>query len=144
MAGFRAVSNIESLSALVVDDDTDMAQLIMALLRDMGVRNVDRAKDGMHAIVKLRQDPHRYNLVISDWEMPGVNGLQLLRAVRKQLPALPFLMLTVRKNSEEILAAKDARVTGYITKPFNPRDLQKKILAVITHTVPEEDVFTIC
>lgn len=138
--------NLAGLSVLIVDDDIDMARLIDAVLRDMGVSRIDRARDGAQAIVKLRKNLTHYDLIISDWEMPEVNGLQLLQEIRKRMPDLPFLMLTVRANAGEILAAKQAQVTGYITKPFTPLDLQKKVFSIFCPTVPkkEEDVFLIC
>lgn len=144
MANPRQIANLNGLSALVVDDDVDMGRLIEALLRDMGAEIVDRAKDGSQAIDKLRQHVNRYNLIVSDWEMPGISGLDLLREVRKRYPDLPFLMLTVRTGTEEILAAKDARVTAYITKPFRPRDLQAKILTMTGRIAPAQETVTIC
>ncbi len=144
MTNAGPVANLNGLSALVVDDDIDMGRLIEALLRDMGADPVDRAKDGRQAIDKLRQSAHRYNLIVSDWEMPEVSGLVLLREVRKRYPDLPFLMLTVRTGSAEILAAKDARVTAYISKPFRPRELQKKILTITGRIAPAQETVTIC
>jgi two-component system chemotaxis response regulator CheY len=139
----------KDLSVLVVDDDIDMARLIAALLHDMGASRVDRAKDGGQALQKIQQDADRYNLIISDWEMPKVDGLTLLRTVRQIRPELPFLMLTVRTGSEAILAAKNACVTAYISKPFRPRELQRKILSIVSPPAAEavqekEDVFFIC
>lgn len=133
------------LSVLVVDDDIEMARLIVALLLDMGVTKINRARDGQHALRKVRQNRDRYDLIISDWEMPHVNGLDLLRSVRELHPDLPFLMLTVRAGSEEIRAAKDASVTGYISKPFQTRELQRKIMSIAEGRLREtEDVFYVC
>ena len=135
----------KGLSVLVVDDDIEMARLIVALLQDMGATRIDRARDGRHALRKIRQNTDPYDLIISDWEMPNINGLDLLRSVRESYPDLPFLMLTVRTGSEEILAAKDASVTGYISKPFQPRELQRKILSITEDILREkEDAFYVC
>jgi two-component system chemotaxis response regulator CheY len=136
--------NTVGFSALVVDDDIDMARLIEALLRDMGAMSVDRAKNGKQGIGKLRKHINKYDLIVSNWEMPEVNGLELLLEVRKYRPDLPFLMLTVRSNSDEILAAKNAGVTAYISKPFTPHDLQKKILTVMRQDVATQEFFLIC
>lgn len=133
------------LSVLVVEDDIDMARLIEAILRDMGATNVSRAKNGKQAIDNLRRNLHIYDLIISDWEMPEISGLELLREIRLRRPELPFLMLTVNTGSEEILAAKNARVTAYMSKPFRAGDLKKKILAITRKPEPEEiDTFEIC
>lgn len=136
-----SASTAEGLSALVVDDDIEMARLIVALLHDMGATDIDRARDGRQALRKIEKNADRYDLIISDWEMPNVNGLSLLRMVRKINPDIPFLMLTVRSASEEILAARDASVTAYISKPFQPRELQRKIMAIVAGRAEEEGEF---
>lgn len=132
------------LSVLVVEDDIDMARLIEALLRDMGASLIDRARHGRQAINYLRKNLDSYDLIISDWEMPEVSGIELLREVRKRRPQLPFLMLTVNTGSDEILAAKDARVTAYMSKPFKARDLQMKIMTITGRIVPKQDTVSIC
>ncbi|NKB59070.1 MAG: response regulator [Alphaproteobacteria bacterium] len=134
----------EPLSVLIVEDDIDMARLIEALLRDMGVTNIGRARNGKQAIDNLRKNLHNYDLIISDWQMPEISGIELLREVRKRRPELPFLMLTVNSGSEEILAAKDAQVTAYMSKPFKARDLQLKILTITGRIVPKQLTVSIC
>lgn len=121
-----------------------MARLIEALLRDMGAGSIERARNGRQAINNLRKKLDDYDLIISDWEMPEVSGIELLREVRKRRPQMPFLMLTVNTGSTEILAAKDARVTAYMSKPFKARDLQMKIMTITGRIVPKQDTVSIC
>ncbi len=134
-------------SVLVVDDDTDIAGLIEALLREMGVKHVDRAKNGKHAIGQLQRNVGRYDLVISDWNMPEVSGLELLKEIRHRSPNLPFLMLTGRSKKEEVLAAVKSGVSGYLSKPFAPLELQKQVLALCKRPEPsseDKDFLEIC
>ena len=121
-----------------------MARLIEALLRDMGASRIERARNGRQAINYLRKNLDIYDLIISDWEMPEVSGIELLREVRKRRPQLPFLMLTANRGSAEILAAKDARVTAYMSKPFKVGDLQMKILTITGRITPKEEIISIC
>ena len=132
------------LSVLVVEDDIDMARLIEALLRDMGAGLIERARNGQQAINFLRKKLDDYDLIISDWEMPEVSGIELLREVRKRRPQMPFLMLTVNTGSDDILAAKDARVTAYMSKPFKARDLKTKILTITGQIGRKEESVMIC
>lgn len=121
-----------------------MARLIEALLRDMGAGSIERARNGRKAIDYLRKKLDDYDLIISDWEMPEVSGIELLREVRKRRPNMPFLMLTVNTGSAEILAAKDARVTAYMSKPFKARDLQMKIMTITGRIAPKQENVSIC
>lgn len=121
-----------------------MARLIEALLRDMGAGLIERARNGQQAINYLRKKLDDYDLIISDWEMPEVSGIELLREVRLRRPNLPFLMLTVNTGSSDILAAKDARVTAYMSKPFKARDLKIKILTITGQIGRKEESVTIC
>jgi two-component system chemotaxis response regulator CheY len=136
--------NQRPLSVLIVEDDIDMARLIEALLRDMGASRIERARNGRQAINYLRKNLDIYDLIISDWEMPEVSGIELLRELRKRRPQLPFLMLTANRGSAEILAAKDARVTAYMSKPFKVGDLQMKILTITGRITPKEEIISIC
>lgn len=131
-------------SVLIVDDDIDILRMLDTILRDAGATHIQRARDGRLAINDLRKNLDIYDLIISDWEMPEVNGLELLQQVRIRRPELPFIMLTGRSKKEEILAAVQANVTAYISKPFSPHELKKKILAVRNKPEPaEQDIFEI-
>lgn len=116
---------------LVVDDYRTMLRIIRNLLRQLEYEQVDEATDGPSALEKLREG--RYGLVISDWNMEPMTGLDLLREVRADpaLADLPFIMITAENRSENVLAAREAGVTSYIVKPFNAETLRTKIAAAI-------------
>jgi two-component system, chemotaxis family, chemotaxis protein CheY len=112
---------------LVVDDQKAMSRLIRRILYDFGLRDVVEADDGMTALSELRAQS--FSLVISDLIMKPMSGMELLRQVRcdARLHQLPFLMVTGSGHADEVLAAKDAGVSGYIVKPFATHTLQKKV-----------------
>ena len=101
------------------------------LLKQLGFSNIDEATDGATALEKLRQKP--YGLVISDWNMEPMTGLQLLKEVRSdiKLKTVPFIMVTAESKTENVVAAKQAGVNNYIVKPFNAATLKMKISSVI-------------
>ncbi len=112
---------------LVVDDFSTMRRIIKNLLRDLGYTNVDEADDGTTALPKLKTGT--FGFLISDWNMPGMTGLDLLKAVRSddKLKDLPVLMLTAEAKKEQIIEAAKAGVNGYIVKPFTAQVLNEKI-----------------
>ncbi|MEQ8968493.1 MAG: response regulator [Azospirillaceae bacterium] len=120
-----------SMSILIVDDYKTMLRIIRNLLKQLGFENVDEASDGAQALQKLRQKP--YGLVISDWNMEPMTGLQLLKEVRAdtKLQSLPFIMITAESKKENVIAAKEAGVNNYIVKPFNADTLKGKMSAVL-------------
>jgi two-component system chemotaxis response regulator CheY len=122
-----------NLPILIVDDYKTMLRIIRNLLRQLDFDNIDEATDGGMALSMLRQK--RYGLVISDWNMQPVTGLDLLRQVRAdaELKSLPFIMITAESKTENVIAAKEAGVSNYIVKPFNAETLRAKIHAVIGH-----------
>ncbi len=122
-----------SLDVLIVDDYKTMLRIIRNLLKQIGFENVDDAADGTEALGKLRAK--RYGLVISDWNMSPMTGLELLQAVRAdaKLATLPFIMITAESKTENVVAAKQAGVSNYIVKPFNAETLQGKIEKVLGH-----------
>ncbi len=122
-----------SLDVLIVDDYKTMLRIIRNLLKQIGFENVDEAADGTEALGKLRAK--RYGLVISDWNMSPMTGLELLQAVRAdaRLASLPFIMITAESKTENVVAAKQAGVSNYIVKPFNAETLQGKIEKVLGH-----------
>ena len=115
------------LKFLVVDDFATMRRIIRNLLNELGFNNVDEAEDGVNALVKLRGD--RFDFVVSDWHMPNMNGIELLRTIRadEQLRRLPVLMVTAEANKENILAAAQAGASGYVVKPFTAATLDEKL-----------------
>ena len=119
------------MNILIVDDYKTMLRIIRNLLKQLGFNNVDEATDGSMALQKLRDKD--YGLVISDWNMEPMTGIQLLREVRAdaKLKALPFIMITAESKTENVIAAKEAGVNNYIVKPFNADTLKQKITSVI-------------
>ena len=121
------------MNILIVDDYKTMLRIIRNLLKQLGFNNVDEATDGSMALQKLRDKD--YGLVISDWNMEPMTGIQLLREVRadSQLKGLPFIMITAESKTENVVAAKQAGVSNYIVKPFNAETLRDKIEKVLAH-----------
>ena len=121
----------KNMNVLIVDDYKTMLRIIRNLLKQLGFNNVDEATDGSAALAKLKEK--KYGLVISDWNMQPMTGLQLLKAVRadEELSATPFIMVTAESKTENVMAAKEAGVNNYIVKPFNAETLKGKIESVI-------------
>ena len=120
----------KNMQILIVDDYKTMLRIIGNLLKQLGFNNIDEATDGGMALGKLRDK--NYGLVISDWNMEPMSGLQLLKEVRsdEKLKAMPFIMITAESKTENVIAAKAAGVNNYIVKPFNAETLKKKMVAV--------------
>lgn len=119
------------LSVLVVDDEAFAQKLAATVLKQIGVKTVVAAKSGTEAL-KILSEPHqKFDLIISDWNMPEMTGLNLLKKVRETWPDMPFIMLTGKTTGDFVLAAKDNGVNGYIGKPFAPAQLIAKIAAVL-------------
>lgn len=116
---------------LVVDDYTTMVRIIRNLLKQLGFENVEEASDGQAALGKLRMKS--YGLVISDWNMEPMTGYELLQQVRAddKLKRTPFIMVTAKSRTENVIAAKKAGVNTYIVKPFTAQTLKSKMTAVL-------------
>jgi two-component system chemotaxis response regulator CheY len=112
---------------LVVDDFSTMRRIIKNLLHDLGYANVAEADDGTTALPMLMQGD--YDFLITDWNMPGMPGLDLLKAVRAdaKLKGMPVLMLTAESKREQIVEAAQAGVNGYVIKPFTALTLKEKL-----------------
>jgi len=121
----------KSMAILVVDDYKHMRGVARKLLSQLGFENVSEASDGGMALRKLRNGD--FGLVISDWNMAPMTGIELLREVRRdeKLKAIPFIMITAENNTEYVLEAKQAGVDSYILKPFNAETLKNKMQAVL-------------
>lgn len=115
------------MKILVVDDFSTMRRIIKNLLRDLGFTNVQEADDGTTALPMLQAGD--FDFLVSDWNMPGMTGIDLLRAVRAdpKLAALPVLLVTAESKREQIVEAAEAGVNGYVVKPFTAGTLQEKI-----------------
>lgn len=112
---------------LIVDDFSTMRRIVRNLLKELGFSNVDEAEDGAVALQKLQQGG--FEFVVTDWNMPNLDGLQLLQAIRRAptLKHLPVLMITAEAKRENIITAAQAGANGYIVKPFTAATLAEKL-----------------
>ncbi|MFN7751733.1 MAG: chemotaxis response regulator CheY [Pseudomonadota bacterium] len=119
------------LKFLVVDDFSPMRKIIRNLLKDRGYDDVEEADNGEAALERLRNG--RFDFVISDWSMPTMSGIDLLRAIRAdpRLRGLPVLLVTAEAKRENIIEAAQARASGYILKPFTGATLEAKLDAIL-------------
>lgn len=117
----------KNIKILVVDDFSTMRRIIKNLLRDLGFNNTDEADDGTTALPKLQSG--NFDLLITDWNMPGMQGIDLLKAVRAdpKLSSMPVMMVTAEQKKEQIIEAAKAGVNGYIVKPFTAATLKEKL-----------------
>ncbi len=120
-----------NINILTVDDNKTMLRIIHSLLNQIGFNNIDEAANGVKALEKLKEK--KYELVISDWNMEPMSGLELLKNVRsdEKLKSIPFLMVTAESKTENVIAAKQAGVSNYIVKPFNSETLKAKLASVL-------------
>lgn len=117
----------KNMRILVVDDFSTMRRIVRNLLTDLGYTNITEADDGKTAWPMLQAST--FDFVVTDWNMPGMTGIDLLRAIRgdQRLAKLPVLMVTAEAQRDQIIAAAQAGVNGYIIKPFNANTLKEKI-----------------
>ena len=115
------------LNFLVVDDFSTMRRIVRNLLKELGYTNVDEAEDGAIALQKLNSGS--FDFVVTDWNMPNMDGLTLLQTIRRtpQLKHLPVLMITAEAKKENIIAAAQAGASGYVVKPFTAVTLAEKL-----------------
>lgn len=117
----------KNMKFLVVDDFSTMRRIVRNLLKELGYTNVDEAEDGVVAMSKLKGG--NFEFVVSDWNMPNMTGIELLRAIRADaaLKHLPVLMVTAEAKKENIVEAAQAGASGYVVKPFTAATLEEKL-----------------
>lgn len=117
----------KNMKILIVDDFSTMRRIIKNLLKDLGFTNTQEADDGSTALPMLKAND--FDFLITDWNMPGMTGIDLLKAVRadEALSHMPVLMVTAEAKREQIVAAAQAGVNGYVVKPFTAQALKEKI-----------------
>lgn len=117
----------KNMKILIVDDFSTMRRIIKNLLRDLGFNNTQEADDGSTALPMLQKGD--FDFVVTDWNMPGMQGIDLLKAIRADdsLKHLPVLMVTAEAKREQIIAAAQAGVNGYVVKPFTAATLKEKL-----------------
>ena len=138
MADRQLLAELEKLRILVVDDEEEIRNLLQGVLRDIGIVRVHLAENGAMAWQRLSRTELDYDLVISDWLMPRMDGLELLNKMRKCGSETPFMMLTVKVTVEAVAAAKAAGVTIYLAKPFTYSDFSKKISALAKRIIKDK------
>ncbi|SJZ37732.1 chemotaxis response regulator CheY [Photobacterium toruni] len=119
-----------NMKILIVDDFSTMRRIVKNLLRDLGFNNTVEADDGLTALPLLKRGD--FDFVVTDWNMPGMQGIDLLRQIRAddQLKHLPVLMITAEAKRDQIIEAAQAGVNGYIVKPFNAVTLKEKLAKI--------------
>ncbi|GEK74067.1 MULTISPECIES: chemotaxis response regulator CheY [Halomonas] len=117
----------KNMSILVVDDFPTMRRIVRSLLKELGFTNVEEAEDGQEALNKLKAGG--FEFVVSDWNMPNLDGLEMLKQIRADddLKELPVLMVTAEAKKENIIAAAQAGANGYVVKPFTSATLEEKL-----------------
>jgi two-component system chemotaxis response regulator CheY len=122
----------KNMKILVVDDFSTMRRIVRNLLVELGFSGalIQEADDGANAMIMLKSQP--FDMVVTDWNMPNMTGIELLRAIRAEasLKGLPVLMVTAENNRDQIIAAAQAGVNGYIVKPFTAATLQEKLTKI--------------
>ena len=123
--------SVGKLKVLIVDDFPTMVRIMRKLLKQIGYENVDEAANGRDALARI--ETATYDIVISDWNMEPMTGLQLLKEVRsdQKLKDMPFVMITAESKTDNVVAAKAAGVNNYIVKPFNAATLKTKLSSVL-------------
>ncbi len=123
----KPVECMSDLVVLAVEDQPEAMRLLKSMLMDLGVKQIFTAQDGKEAIVFLDDCEEMINVIICDWNLPHVTGLELLRQIRAADPDIPFLMVTGASDRESVMVAKENGVTGYLAKPYSQNDLDKKL-----------------
>lgn len=116
-----------NMKILVVDDMVTMRRIVKNILKQLGFANIDEAENGQEALQKLRSDT--FGFVVSDWNMPVMTGIDMLRAIRadEKLKATPVLMVTAEAQQSNLIEAVQAGVSNYIVKPFTAETMQEKL-----------------
>ena len=124
----RTAGALEGLTVLLVDDQPSSLDIVSGLLRDLGVSSTIPTSRPRKALELLRsEEGNAIDVVLCDWHMPEVTGIEMLREVRVLRPDLPFFMVTGAADAASVLSAKDCGVTGYIRKPLSADELRKKL-----------------
>lgn len=122
-----------SMHVLVVDDHIVTRDMVRSILKGIGFHKISLAEDGVAALSKLQHEDSDFDLIVCDWNMPHVSGLQVLEAIRSddRLRRIPFLMLTAEAYRENVTAALKAGVSNYVVKPFTAETLDQKIEEIL-------------
>lgn len=121
----------ENMKFLIVDDFSTMRRIVRNILKEIGFANAEEAEDGLSALSKLKGG--NFNFVVSDINMPNMNGFELLKSIRadNELKGLPVLMVTAEARKEDIVSAAQWGASGYIVKPFTKATLEEKVQKIL-------------
>lgn len=119
-----------SMKILIVDDMVTMRRIVKNVLKQLGFSNIDEAENGQDGLQKLKSS--KYDFVVSDWNMPVMTGIDMLRAIRadEQLKAIPVLMVTAEAQQKNLVEVVQAGVSNYIVKPFTAETMQEKLAKI--------------
>jgi two-component system, chemotaxis family, chemotaxis protein CheY len=127
--------SLEGKTVMIVDDDQTMRMLIRRMLARMKIANLIEAEGAEQALKQFEQASSACDLIISDWNMPGMSGIEFYDRIHAIKPDLPFLMLTGRADAGSVIAAKKAGIPAYVVKPISPEELRTKISFLLTKSV---------
>lgn len=124
-------TDFQDLKILIVEDQPDARSMLRNMLAELGITQIFEAGNGREALRFMDSAFDFVNIVICDWNMPNLSGLDFLRQLRSADPSIPFLMVTGRNDMDSVVEAKTAGVTGYIRKPFSPAQLEVKLRVIL-------------
>lgn len=130
----KVQKKIEDLKVLIVDDQPEMRALIRDILNEVGVSCTFEATNGKEAMQFIDADFEIINLIVCDWAMPSMTGIDFLRQIRSVFPEMPFLMVTGKSDKNSVLEAKIAGVNAFIRKPFSPEQLESKLKFLVSNS----------
>lgn len=129
--------DLGDLKVLIVDDQSEVRSMLRNMLMELGIHQVFESSDGREALNFIDSAFDFVNIIICDWNMPKMNGVELLRQLRTVHQDVPFLMVTGRTDIDSVVEAKSSGVTGYISKPFSPQQLEAK-LRIVLHRMAQK------
>lgn len=130
--------NFQDVKVLIIDDQADARAMLRAMLTELGITQVYEASDGREGLSFIDVAPDMVDVLICDWNMPKMSGIDLLRQLRSVFSDIPFLMITGRKDLDSISAAKSSGVTAYIGKPFSKAQLEVKLRVILNRKSDEK------
>ena len=121
--------NVENLNVLVVDDSKTMLRIIKNTLSRIGVKDIETAENGLEAVELIKKT--KFDIILTDWNMPEMNGYELVLHIRKKDKNIPIVMITTEGGKIEVIKALKAGVSNYIVKPFTPSILKEKLIDIL-------------
>lgn len=125
------ITTLQDLKILLVEDQADARAMLRTMLVELGITQIFEAPDGQEALSFIDSAHDFIDLILCDWNMPKMTGVDLLRQLRSIDPDMPFLMVTGRSDMDSVVEAKSSGVTAYIRKPFSPRQLEAKLRIIV-------------